>query len=265
MKPRLGLSRWLLACSLACSLASAAEPGARSIAVIAHRGAHRQHPENTLPALQAAIDLGADYVELDVRTSADGVLVLMHDRSVNRTTSGRGRVSCMTWTELQALDAGVKFGTEWRGTRVPSFAAALELARGRIGVYVDAKAVSASSLVEALRRSSMLEHAVVYGGMGLLREIARLDPAVRVMPEAWNERNLRFALERLPLRVVAFNSWDFSSKLTALAREAQLELFVDRLGRYDNPAGWQAAIERGATGIQTNHPEELLDYLIRSD
>jgi glycerophosphoryl diester phosphodiesterase len=171
----------------------------------------------------------------------------------------------MTWTELQALDAGVKFGTEWRGTRVPSFAAALELARGRIGVYVDAKAVSASSLVEALRRSSMLEHAVVYGGMGLLREIARLDPAVRVMPEAWNERNLRFALERLPLRVVAFNSWDFSSKLTALAREAQLELFVDRLGRYDNPAGWQAAIERGATGIQTNHPEELLDYLIRSD
>src|SRR5258708_9235592 len=76
----------------------------RRIAVIAHRGEHLNHTENTLAAFQAAIDLGADYFELDVRTTKDGKLVLMHDGTVDRTTNGKGEVANLTIDERRALE-----------------------------------------------------------------------------------------------------------------------------------------------------------------
>ena len=77
---------------------------AAQIAVISHRGEHLAHPENTLPAFQAAIDAGADFFELDVRTTSDGRLVLMHDRTVDRTTNGKGTIREMTFDQVRGLD-----------------------------------------------------------------------------------------------------------------------------------------------------------------
>src|SRR6266852_5429562 len=76
----------------------------RRIAVIAHRGEHLSHTENTVAAFQAAIDLGADYIELDVRPTKDGKLVLMHDGSVDRTTNGKVDVANLTFDEIRALE-----------------------------------------------------------------------------------------------------------------------------------------------------------------
>src|ERR1700677_1059601 len=91
------------------------------VAVISHRGEHLHHPENTLPAFQAAIDAGADYFEADIRTTSDGKLVLMHDSSVNRTTNATGKVKDMTFDQIRALDAGAKFSPDFAGTKVPTF------------------------------------------------------------------------------------------------------------------------------------------------
>src|SRR3974390_1221468 len=94
---------------------NAGEPPAakRPIVVIAHRGEHLSHVENTLPAFQAAIEAGADYFECDVRTTADGHMVLVHDATVDRTTNGKGHVSELAFDQVRALDA--------RGNRVPTF------------------------------------------------------------------------------------------------------------------------------------------------
>src|ERR1051326_5020446 len=105
------------------------------IAVISHRGEHLRHPENTLPAFRSAIEAGADFIEVDVRTTSDGKLVLMHDATVDRCTNGHGEVAKMTFEEIRKLDAGAKSGTEFAGTRAPTFQEVLELAKGRIGVY----------------------------------------------------------------------------------------------------------------------------------
>lgn len=113
----------------------------RHIAVISHRGEHLSHPENTLAAYRAAIDLGADYFEADVHTTSDGHFVLMHDSTVDRTTNGKGPVSKLTFAEIRELSV--------RGEQVPTFEEALAVAKGRIGVYVDAKSVSAEDLVAA--------------------------------------------------------------------------------------------------------------------
>src|SRR5258708_31214286 len=126
----------------------------RRIAVIAHRGEHLRHTENTLAAFQAAIDLGADYFELDVRTTRDGKLVLMHDSSVDRTTNGKGEVANMTFDEIRTLEVR-------GGGKVPTFDEALSLAEGTIGVYVDCKRVSPQDVVDALTRHRMLKRAEI--------------------------------------------------------------------------------------------------------
>ena len=91
-----------------------------SVLVIAHRGASDKFPENTLTAFRAAIDMGADSVELDVILSQDGTVVVIHDDSVDRTTDGSGTVADLALAELKALDAGSWFGPEHAGERIPT-------------------------------------------------------------------------------------------------------------------------------------------------
>ena len=241
--------------------AGLALPQTSQVVVIAHRGEHLQHPENTLPAYQSAIGLGVDFIEVDVRTTADGHLVVMHDSTVDSRTDGQGAIAKMTLKEIRALDAGIKFAPQFAGTRVPTFDEVLDLVRGRIGIYIDAKQVSAADLVAALDRHRMRETVVVYGGLPLLKEIAALAPQVKVMPEAVSPATLRAAIQTLRPRVIAFYARDFTDDLIALAKKTGAGIYVDRLGPADTPAVWQDAIDRGATGIQTDRPAALLEYL----
>ncbi len=86
----------------------------------AHRGARTQAPENTIPAFQLALEQGADGVELDVQMTFDKKAVIMHNPSVDETTDGEGGISGLEYAEVRALDAGIKFGEEWAGTKVPT-------------------------------------------------------------------------------------------------------------------------------------------------
>ena len=87
----------------------------------AHRGDVKHAPENTLPAIQLAVEKGAHQIEFDLQLSKDGELVLMHDTTVDRTTDGSGPVSEQTFEELRKLDAGSWFAPEFAGTRIPTF------------------------------------------------------------------------------------------------------------------------------------------------
>jgi len=91
----------------------------------AHRGAMSTHPENTIPAFEEAIRLGAQMIEFDIQLTKDGALVLMHDATIDRTTNGKGKVSDLTLAELKLLDAGSKMGAKFAGTRIPTFEEAL--------------------------------------------------------------------------------------------------------------------------------------------
>ncbi len=220
------------------------------VKVISHRGEHLRHPENTLPAFEEAVRVGADYIEVDVRTTADGKLVLMHDSKVDRTTNGHGEVSKMTFEEIRKLQAG--------GAAIPTFDEALDYARGKIGVYVDAKAITAKDLVDRLRKGGDF---VIYADPRLAKEVQALDPALKVMPEARSAEHAQQLIDELHPKVLAFDAKDFTPDVIAVAKKASVEIFVDRLGPFDNPTSWQSAIDQGAAGIQTDHPEELVKYL----
>jgi glycerophosphoryl diester phosphodiesterase len=88
--------------------------------VFGHRGVKGHAPENTLEGFRVAKDLGVDGIEFDVHMSRDGHLVVIHDDDVERTTNGRGLVRDMTLSQLKMLDAGVKFGKEWKGAKIPT-------------------------------------------------------------------------------------------------------------------------------------------------
>lgn len=95
--------------------------------IASHRGGGATAPENTLPAIEAALSDGFDYVEVDVALTADRHAVLMHDVTVDRTTDGQGRLSSLTLAEVRALDAGAWFDPAFAGTRVPTLAEFLDV------------------------------------------------------------------------------------------------------------------------------------------
>jgi glycerophosphoryl diester phosphodiesterase len=122
---------------------------------VAHRGASADRPENTLPAFELAIAQRADVLECDVRRTSDGVLLLMHDATVDRTTSGSGELRSMTAAEARALDAG-------DGERIPGLADVLALAIGRVRVNVDLKEADVVDDAVAAVRAADAEGSVTY-------------------------------------------------------------------------------------------------------
>ncbi len=142
---------------LALLLSVSDQPGgaAAKKILVAHRGASAYAPEHTLEAYRLAIEQGADYVEQDLQVSKDGVLMCMHDLTLDRTTNAaqifpdrhrlgqsgkrQWRLSDFTLAELKQLDAGSWFGEKFRGARIPTFQEAIDTVRGKAGLYPETK------------------------------------------------------------------------------------------------------------------------------
>lgn len=135
--------------------------------IFAHRGARAAAPENTLPAFARALELGADGIELDVQSSADGQLVVMHDFTLDKTTDGTGPVASQTLAELRGLDAGRKFGTAFVGTRIPTLAEVFDLVGTRCRINVEIKSMDvqggpeADAVVALVRARNLFDQVIV--------------------------------------------------------------------------------------------------------
>ncbi|MEP3276868.1 MAG: glycerophosphodiester phosphodiesterase family protein [Stappiaceae bacterium] len=154
--------------------------------LILHRGASAYAPENTLEALHLAADMGAKWVETDVRIIAGDALIMMHDDEVNRTTDGTGMAAHFTLEEMKALDAGGWFSAEYKDCRVPTLKEYLDVAQVRhLGVVLELKAVAGWEENYA--------HLVC-------REIEdswKVDPQ-RLVISSFSERCLKIAAKELP-------------------------------------------------------------------
>jgi len=109
----------------------------KNIYVAAHRGYRTNYPENTLPAIKAALELGVDQIEVDVRVTRDNELVLIHDATVDRTTNGTGLVRDKLLSEIKALDAGSFKGEQFAGTEIPTFIEFMELVKDHPTITLD--------------------------------------------------------------------------------------------------------------------------------
>ena len=136
--------------------------------VVGHRGAMGHCPENTLASFERGLQLGADWIELDVHLSRDNALIVIHDETLDRTTNGKGAVRDHSLAELKALDAGSWFGPQYAGERIPTLDEVLRWARQRNAI-VDIEIKNApvyyagieAAVVEALDRYGMTEQVIV--------------------------------------------------------------------------------------------------------
>jgi len=199
----MGLLIWLAA-GLARSDAPAKKPLPThtpnlNIQRSAHRGVRALAPENTLPAISKAIEMGYDYVEFDVCYSKDGVPVILHDGTLFRTTNGFGSVSCYTLAELKKLDAGSWFGSEFKGTQIPAVEEALQLMSGKIKLYLDEKQAPRPELIRLLKQYGFFpDNLMVCHAGKFMDDFLKLEPAAPVMPALLNASEVEGLLEKYP-------------------------------------------------------------------
>jgi glycerophosphoryl diester phosphodiesterase len=152
------------------------------VRVIAHRGFSGEAPENTVVAVRAAIKAGADMAEIDVTLTADDQIVCLHDEKVNRTTNGRGRISDLTLSEAQRLDAGFWFSQTFTGERIPTLDAVLEAAKNNILLNIEIKPETVergitAKVVEAINKHQMQDLVIISSFSPVaLAQVHALDP-----------------------------------------------------------------------------------------
>lgn len=155
------------------------------VQITAHRGSSRMAPENTLAAVEAAIEEMADYVELDVQMTKDGVMVLSHDATLKRVAGVNRTIASLTWEELQDLDVGSWFSPEFAGERIPRLEEILEFCRGKINLNIEIKNVGKDSpmpeeVARMIRERGMETQCVVTStSLGYLERIKLLVPEIR--------------------------------------------------------------------------------------
>ncbi|MFC2173237.1 glycerophosphodiester phosphodiesterase family protein [Acidobacteriota bacterium] len=156
------------------------------VEITAHRGSSLRAPENTLSAIEAAIEDGADYAEIDVQETADGQIVVFHDEDFLRLAGDNRKIWDLDYAEIRSFDVGSWFGPEFEGEKVPALSEAIELARGRIKLNIELKynkhqQMLADRVVHILHEKDFVSQTLItslrYRG---LKEIRKKDPDIRI-------------------------------------------------------------------------------------
>jgi glycerophosphoryl diester phosphodiesterase len=217
---------------------------------IGHRGAAGHAPENTLAAIQKGIALGIDFAEIDVRRTADGVLVVLHDETVNRTTDGKGRVDRLSLQDVKKFDAG-------NGEQIPTLEEVLRITAGRAGLMLELKVKGlAQQAVEAVRGAGFRDP-VIYASFlhDELTHVQAVDPGASLMmlfgrlPQAPVAR----AIEHGPSHV-GLRHDTATRRLVEAFHRAGLLVFVYTA---DSPGDIQHALSVGVDGVISNFPERV--------
>jgi len=237
--------------------------------VIGHRGAAAVAPENTLASLRKAKELGAAWVEFDVKLTRDGAAVLMHDERLRRTTDGQGAVAQLTLAEIQKLDAGAWFGPSFAGERVPTLADALALC-GELGLGINVEIKPCPGREAETTRvavETLLEHwpenrpaPLISSFAPVCLAVARdLAPAVprgylaSRLPERWQEQ-----LEAYGCSTLNLNDRQTSDLQRAAVLAAGVPLVLYTV---NDPGRARELLEKGVAALFTDRVGEVLAAL----
>ena len=263
------------------------KPDSNQVLVIAHRGDWRNHPENSISCVKSCIEMGVDIVELDVQKTKDGVFVLLHDGSVNRTTNGKGKISQMTFEEARKLR--LKHRKKISNEQIPTLEEVLKVAKGKIMINVDKAGVS-KELIDLIKKSGTLKQIVFKSGKSVEsvnKSLAQSEHSGEIcfMP-VLRKGGLKdiikyFEVSTKPKAAeLIFNKAESQFNTEELVRELRakgLRPWVNTLwaslcaGQNDakavkNPHEiWGGLIKKGYNMIQTDNPTELLKYLRSKD
>jgi len=236
--------------------------------VIAHRGNHLHAPENTLLSIQHAIDDGADYVEVDLRSTSDGELVIMHDRSIDRMMKGQGLLSGYTLRELKTMPIQAQEAPGWGWFTIPTFREVLEFCKGRIHIYLDFKDASVLDTYELIDSFGMKNQIVVYINSSEQysewRRIAKDIPLMASLPEQIQKPSqLKAWLNKNRVDVLDGGYLSYNRAMVKKANKSKIPIWADIQSKDESPKNWDLGIKLGLQGLQTDHPKALIAYILK--
>ncbi len=228
--------------------------------ISAHRGNSSEAPENTLIANQLAIDAQADFLECDVRRTKDGVMVTLHDTSLNRTTNTRGDLRSFNYSQLANVDAGYtrKFGNKYRGEKIPTLREVLNQAKGKIKVEVEIKESGLADDVVRLVRELNMENDVIIIAFNFseLRRVKQISniPIKYLVSFFWGSRNLR-QLQSIGGEYFGPPGVVSTSRINE-ANRMGIKIISYTI---DSERDIRRAIANGQYGIATNYPRRAVE------
>lgn len=229
----------------------------KRLEIVSHRGCHQQAPENTYAAAQRCIDLGVEWIEVDVRQSRDGVFFLLHDATLNRTTNGTGRLDWFDGEHIDKLDAGTWFDAEFAAEKVPRLDEYLRWVKGRAKVYIDAKVSDIQPLIELVYQLKMNDQVFFwFGNDKKERHFRQLAPDIALMTNAYNVEAVINAQKNYRADIVETELKSISLEMVEVCRQAGIKLMVF-VGE-DDAKKMQQAILWGADMINLDHPETFI-------
>lgn len=234
--------------------------------VVAHRGDHTQAPENTLQAYANAIKAGADYVEIDLRATADSQLVIMHDATVDRMTDGKGLVKDIPYDSLRRLHVTNRQHPEGGSHPIPTFSEVLQLCKDKIYIYLDFKNADPAVAWKEIVRQGMEKQVVVYinapAQFTRWREVAPAMPLMVSLPSSIRDTAaLKDFLDKYHPEILDGGYEEYTPAMISLATGMGYTVLPDIQGAGEGPAKWEPAIQKGFRGLQTDHPGELVEWL----
>lgn len=238
----------------------------KDILVCAHRGFHKNAPENSLKSIQDAINANIDIVELDVRTTQDSVLVLMHDDAVDRTTTGKGSIKDYLYQEL--LELNLKIGDSVTTHKIPKLKDVLLLAKDKVILNLDLKDLDISSLYRLLENNNMQHDVFSFiWDKKMVDEIVRLDSLYAVLPLALSREEMASNFKKYHSTLQHLEDESYTSSNMKWARENRVLVFINSLFNEDKTfmkgdlVPMDSLIVLRPAIIQTDHPELLVQYL----
>lgn len=237
------------------------------ILISAHRGNTGQAPENTLAAYKDALKVGVDYVEIDVRTTLDGKLVILHDATLNRTTNGEGPLKNKRIVELRELSAGKGF-IEFNKERIPTLKEVCQLIsrwniwhKKKTYIYVDCKDVAPAPLVEALEKYKLANESYFYGNDSFLLSLKQVFPQARLMSSLRNKEEIQTKIASLHPAAFDASFLSLTQEMVDEIHSKNIRVFTDLLGPLDTETNYKKAAKLGVDLIQTDKPKLVLETL----
>jgi glycerophosphoryl diester phosphodiesterase len=240
---------------------------------IAHQGFASQYPSCTIPSFQAAIDLGADYIELDVHLSADEEVIVIHETTLEQTTNGKGLVRNHTLAQLKALDAGSWFHPKFAGERIPTFEEIIPLFKNqRTRMCIEIKSLGHNryaglekKIIDALAKHDMLDKVAVTAYNGHALTIVR--EMVPNIPCAYdpNSEEYGYPDSRLLASVLRYNAnilcLHHKRVTDALAWESKLRGIPMWVWTVNDRTELERLVGLGVEAIMTDYPDVLMDVI----
>ncbi len=228
------------------------------VAVTAHRGAKVSAPENTMAAFRAAMEAGADYIELDVQHTLDGQIVVLHDADFMRMGGDPRKIAVLTGAEVSGIDIGRKYGTAFTGEHAPTLEEVIDLVRGQMKINIELKynvpdSTLAPAVIELLRRKDFMDQVVITSlDYGALKQVERIEPTLKtghIVTAAVGN------VVRTEADFLSLNSAKATPSLIRQAHAAGKEIHVWTVNK---PDVMLLMIERGVDNIITDDPALLV-------